>query len=335
MEKKKEDIILRDWLSFTSKKHTPQEIINALGLSDLPWQETKGARGYRDRYYFGCISIHYNGREDMGVWCEMSGQGCRNFEQFSKLPNKWDDLFKFITDNNLHVTRLDVAFDDHTGLLDIEQVANDIKCGNFISYMNFWEVICSSKGTSVQIGSPQSNTLIRIYDKAAERGYQDDTHWIRVELQLRDDRAQKFLDLNLTLGKAFAGVLMNYIRIVEPDEFDSNRSRWPTAGYWVTFLNGASRISVYTAPGADYNFKKLSRYVIDQIGNAISCLIDCVGVQDFLFMLNNRRCKKNPKYEDIVYQYHEMSAEWAEEVYKTYLRNEDEKRKKKRNTNFI
>lgn len=79
----KENIVLYDWLSFTSKNHTPEQMIEALGLTHCPWQETKGAHGYRDRKYFSCISVHYNGREDMGVWVEMSGQGCRTFESLS------------------------------------------------------------------------------------------------------------------------------------------------------------------------------------------------------------------------------------------------------------
>jgi len=106
-----ENIVLYDWLSFTSKSHSPEQLISALGLSHVPWTETKGARGYKDRKYFSCISIHYNGRADMGVWVEMSGQGCRTFE--SLLNVGWDNLFKFIRDNALKITRLDVAFDDH------------------------------------------------------------------------------------------------------------------------------------------------------------------------------------------------------------------------------
>ena len=105
-----ENVVLYDWLSFTTKQHTPEEVIEALGLSHCPWTETKGARGYRDRLYFGSISVHYNGREDMGVWCEMSGQGCRSFEDLSTLANKWDDVFHFIHSNALHITRLDVAY---------------------------------------------------------------------------------------------------------------------------------------------------------------------------------------------------------------------------------
>ena len=109
-----ENVVIYDWLSFTTKYHTPEEVIAALGLSHCPWTETTGARGYMDRKYFGCISVHYNGREDMGVWCEMSGQGSRNFEDLTTLPNKWKDIFQFIHGCSLHITRLDVAYDDHT-----------------------------------------------------------------------------------------------------------------------------------------------------------------------------------------------------------------------------
>ncbi len=61
MDGEKQNIVLYDWLSFTSKKHTPEELISAMGLSSCPWQEIKGAHGYRDRKYFSSISVHYNG----------------------------------------------------------------------------------------------------------------------------------------------------------------------------------------------------------------------------------------------------------------------------------
>ena len=41
-----ENVVLYDWFSFTTKKHTPEEVIAALGLSHCPWTEMKGARGF-------------------------------------------------------------------------------------------------------------------------------------------------------------------------------------------------------------------------------------------------------------------------------------------------
>ncbi|MCI8657649.1 MAG: replication initiation factor domain-containing protein [Oscillospiraceae bacterium] len=57
------------------------------------------------------------------------------------------------------MTRLDVAYDDHTGVLDIDQIAENVKLQHSISCMCYWEVMHSSKGTVCQIGSPKSKNL--------------------------------------------------------------------------------------------------------------------------------------------------------------------------------
>ena len=94
-----ENMVIYDWLSFTSKDLSPDQLIEILGLSHVSWILTKGARGYQDRKYFGSISVHYNGRADMGTWVEMSGQGCRTFESLSAVG--WDALFGAIRDDGL------------------------------------------------------------------------------------------------------------------------------------------------------------------------------------------------------------------------------------------
>lgn len=295
------DIVLYDWLSFTSKTHTPEDLIAALGLSSCPWQEIKGAHGYRDRKYFSCISIHYNGREDMGVWVEMSGQGCRTFETLSRVG--WDALFSFIDTNHLKITRLDVAFDDHSGILNIRDIVEDTQEGNFVSKSDYWETVLSSKGSTVQIGSPQSKVLVRIYDKARERRCSEGTHWVRVEIQLRDDRAIQFTKIPMSIGEAFSGVLLNYLRYVIPDDTDTNKWRWMMRPYWINMLEVVTPISIYTAPGIDYNIDRCREYVVNQAGNAIDCLIRIYGLNEFKAMVDHRPTSKNPKYEALVRQY--------------------------------
>lgn len=294
-----ENLVIYDWLSFTSKVHTPDQLIAALGLAHVPWTETKGARGYRDRKYFSCISIHYNGRSDMGVWVEMSGQGCRTFESLSKVG--WEGIFSFIRDNGLKITRLDVAYDDHIGILNIREIASDTQAGMYISKSDYWETVLSSKGTTVQIGSPQSKVLIRIYDKAAERGKTDE-HWIRVELQLRDDRAVQFTKIPLPIGQAFAGVLINYLRYVEPGE-DTNKWRWPMTEYWFNLVQDAEKISIYQTPGMEYNEERCKNYVINQAGNAIDACIQMYGLYEFEKMVQERKTAPNPKYELLIQQH--------------------------------
>lgn len=242
------NIILYDWLSFTCKTDDVQFIIDILGLKHVPWENIKGARGYQDRLYFNCISIHFNGRADMGVWCEMSGQGCRAFEELTSHEDKWDTLFYLIAEFNMNITRLDVAYDDHEGLLNIDEIIQDTRQKSYVSKSDYWEIIESSKGQSLQFGSPQSDVLIRVYDKARERNCEAGTHWVRCELQMRRERAISFTKLGLPIGKSYCGVVINYLRFVIPDDLDSNKWRWPIKPYWGDFLENADRISIYEAP---------------------------------------------------------------------------------------
>lgn len=294
------DLVLIDWLSITSKIHTQQQIIALLGMESATWTITKGAHGYKDRLYYNCISIHYNGSPDMGVWLEMSGQGCRCFETVGH--GDYDMLLELVMDNpqDMKVTRMDVAFDDHSGILDLQQICQDTRLQNYVAKATAWQVVESNKGAAVYIGSQQSDVLIRIYDKAAERNITDGSHWVRVELQLRRDRALEFSRLPGTIGERYAGVLVNYLRYVVPADDDSNKWRWPLTDYWADLIGAAAALSIYTKPGLEYNVLRCERYVYTQAGNAIDALIKCYGPEQFLDKLQKRCTRPNPKYTHMI-----------------------------------
>lgn len=303
-----ENKVIYDWVSITSKIHSSHGFIQLLGLDEegIIWEQVKGAHGYRDRLYWEKISIYYNGREDMGIWLEMSGQGCRAFESFGN--GDYEALFREVFNNpgDMRVTRLDVAFDDLEGLLDIEIVCEDARKAEYISKFRTGAAtygLGDDTGKSVLLGSRSSEALVRIYDKAAERGF-NDRHWIRVELQLRRERAAAFLRLTDPIGQCFAGVLVNYLRFVdEPSGFDTNRWRWPMKDYWRRLIDGAARIRLYEKPGADYNMINLENYVFQQAGGAIYTYLECYGVERFLEGLRHRGTQLNPKYKMILAQY--------------------------------
>ena len=298
-----ENIVLYDWVSITSKIHTPSEIISLLGLENVPWDTVKGAHGYLDRYYWNCISIHFNGSPEMGVWLELSGQGCRAFESVGH--GDYDFLFQLVKDNpnDMKITRLDIAFDDHTGILDMPILISDTLVGNYVSKANSWEVVQSNKGTCVVIGSRQSPVLIRIYDKAAERNIVDGSHWIRVELQLRDSRCLEFVLQPYDVGETFAGVILNYLRYVVPDLSDTNKWRWSLTDYWADLVGSACAISIYKKPGLEYNLSNCEDYVYKQAGNAINALLQIYDVETFLVKLRSRKVRMNPKYKQLVDKY--------------------------------
>lgn len=312
-----ENIVLFDWLSFTMKTSSPDDVIELLGLEHVTWQEKqKGARGYKRGLYFESISIFYDGREDMGCWCEMSGSGCRTYEDVAHY--KWPELFRRLEKALCNVTRLDIAFDDHTGVLDIVQIDADLRAGEFVSkaqkVQSEWSFDQSDgfTGRTIYIGSMSSRVLIRMYDKAAQLKIADE-HWIRVEIQLRGERAWEYIKQSTgDAGENWAGVLLNYIRFVDPDPYDSNRWRWPMKPYWSNLVQSAEAIKLFTNPGREYNEAKTKQFVFQHAGNAIAACREMYGDDGFWERLENRQTAPNPKYRAVVRNYLEEQAEKAD-----------------------
>lgn len=301
IQEKPENIILFDWLSITSKIHTEKDFKKLLGLDKVEWQCLKGVKGYLVRDYFEGISIHHGNAST--VWLEMSGKGCRAFESYGH--GDYNVLFDFCVSNSdcINVTRLDIAYDDHIGILNIDRICNDVRKQEYLSPCREWEVIESSKGKSCQVGSSASPVLVRIYDKAAERNIKDE-HWIRVELQLRDERAFEFVNhfFSFGLGDLYRGVLCNYLRFVVEDKHQTNRSRLKTKPYWDKLLNHCSKISLFVKPGLEYNLDRLDNYVFRQAGNAIDAALAIHGPVEFINLIEERTTKRNPKYKEVVFE---------------------------------
>ena len=310
--------IIYDYLSFTSKIHSTTAIIDMLGLQNVTFETIKGFYGYKDRLYYDGISIHYNGREDMGVCCEMSGKGCRTWEKYGN--SDYDGLFSEIlanySDNSdkrqMNLTRLDVAYDDFTGVLDLPQLCIETQLHNFVSRFKDWQVIFGNKGIAVNHGSNKSNVYIRIYDKRLEQNVQDlIDHWVRCELQIRKECAIGFIMLKDTIENKYFSTLNNYLRYIVPSESNESNSRiLDTAPYWLKFIQSADSKSIFHKPADNYSFDKLYSYVNNQLSGAISTYIDVVGVDQFLKdIAQARKGKKlNPKYQSIKDEYEAHGA---------------------------
>lgn len=295
-----ENCILIDWfaISFRDPLVTVHDIIKLLELSFGfdEWKQLPGRYHYHDRLSFGHISIYYNNIKpecDFPL-LEMSGQGCREFETFSKLG--FDRLFELAKDSEKYnMSRLDLAFDDFSGIFDINQIYEDYRSGNWVSKstrgQGSFDMHRREKdylGYSIMTGSKSSDLYMRIYDKAIERGYFDGRHWNRCELVLKQDRAYTFIRNPAPLGEKFRGVILNYFRFVKPSKKDSNRWRWKMREYWDNFLGTVEPISVFTPKTIEYNLPRLHHYVMEMAGNSVDTYIRCVGLYDFFDHLLKR-----------------------------------------------
>lgn len=306
----KENKLLIDWLSFTSKIHSPASMIDMLGLCGIRFQEIYGMQGYQSRYYFNGISIHYNSQRNEGVWVEMSGQGCRAFETYCSYDDGFLYLFEYFKQSpeDYHVTRLDVAYDDFEGVIPLESFARDILEKNYVSRFK-WEcinVICCPGylGYTINCGSHKSNLMFRVYDKAHEKKYrgEDYFHWNRFEIQMRDDRALNFIHQldEENLGDIFCGVIINYLRIVKPDKSDSNKRRWKMKKWFRDFINSAEKISLFTKCELDYNLAKCEDFVYGHCGNSLDALIEIKGIDTVLKELKERKPERSQKYIQLI-----------------------------------
>jgi len=267
------NVILYDWLSFSSKVHTVEQIMEIIGFTGASFQEIYGFYGYNKRITYEGVSILYDGHTpNMGIMLDMSGQGCRTFETLG--TGDWESLFDLIkhwqANKLMNITRLDIAYDDNEGVLDIAKISNDTEAGNYIAKTRNYEVIISSKGRTVTHGSKSSGVYIRIYDKAKERGHTDGRHWIRFELQLRDKNALGFIQNDTDIGIKFLGVVYNYLRYIIPNATDTNRRRWVNTDYWQNFIKSVEKIRIYQKPGIEYNERNLEVFVLRNSGNSIN-----------------------------------------------------------------
>jgi phage replication initiation protein len=318
---KYDELILFDWFSVTAKHVSAEGMIRLLGMEPAIFETTYGVRGYLHRLYYDGININFGGEGKEEVWLEMSGKGCRAFETYGH--GKWKLLFEeTLSEPEYHITRLDVAFDDHIGILDLKVLADNVHQGNYVTEFRKSGVIHEYAGGQEAItiyhGSPKSDVYFRIYDKAIERNREDEGHWVRFEIQLRDDHAKRFLDLMVlqNVGDVFAKTVNKYIRYVENPGADTNKRRWPVAGFWYRFISTSEKVKLYVAPGVDYNFDALEHYVVDMAGAAAAAYVKFVGLEAFMEKCDTKfKLTRNPKYHELLRKYELLTEkERGEEV---------------------
>lgn len=299
----KKNKVLYDWLTFTTKIHDVNSVVELLGLGDVVFKSFSGRYGYADRLSFEGIHILYNGRDDMGVCVEMSGSGCRSWETYGS--GDYDGIFSEIIENiaekSMNITRLDVAYDDFVGVLDLSYLMMAAQNGDYASRLQDIEVIYSNKGCSVCHGNRrESNVFIRIYDKKKERNRDDLDYWVRCEMKLKDSCAKGFIQLEGDIRKNYFDVMNNYLRYVVHSK-DKNKCQLAMSPEWLRFIESWETVSIFDRPGTDYNILKLDSYVRDQLSGALTTYIDVVGVDKFLGNILEARQGKslNPRYSAI------------------------------------
>jgi hypothetical protein len=310
-------------LCFYSKIHNEKEIITLLGLDKIPldiWESTYAFYGYSKRINFQGINVMFGGKNE-GVSVEMSDQGCRAYETFGN--GNYDEIFALIRQNfdndskkrKMRLARLDVAYDDFNKILNIDEFAKnsmDKQFGVGINYTTRFVsspkkkavVVILNEGLSLEFGSKKSDVFFRMYDKRVERHAADIEHWIRFEIQLRNNKAMGFINDPADIREKYFMVINEFIEYKKPSKTDTNKSRWQTAPFWKKFIETGGKIARFNKPGMEYNRDRLKKYVYEMAGGAVTAEALIVGTDKFCKELFETRAGKNkklnPKYQQII-----------------------------------
>lgn len=264
--------VLIDYLAFTFPVDRFSDISDIAIFLNMPiegFAEAKGGSGYLKRLVCGNIHLLYEGTPGMGYHIRFTGQGCREYEKIN--GGDWISFFKEILNKGGHFTRVDSAVDVYSGELDIEIIKDKIVRRDLVTRFSSTTCIESHDlsrpgidGFTVSFGRRSSDAMIRIYDKANEQHV--DYSWIRCELEVKNKRADKFISALIdgeSFGHVTASVIMNYLNFKDPS-FDSNKSRWSTSVFWLSFLDGVSRLAL-TIKAAERTIEKKKEWLYKQV----------------------------------------------------------------------
>lgn len=160
-------------------------------------------------------------------------------------------VIQWILKQDGHLTRLDCALDDRNSCVSLLTIKHAIKAGQCVTRADRMQRISSRSihkdtpsGETLYLGSPHSQTLLRVYNKRLESQAKQREDWqdygIRWELELKQDRAQvcgqvlSYLEDTDWL-EFMVGVLRGYVdfRATTHDEEDEFRYRAPLLDWWL------------------------------------------------------------------------------------------------------
>jgi len=294
-----------DWLEFTLPAdfllsnhfyslRTYLNIENAT-FKDVP----RGLIGYPHQKTYGIhddqVRILYGGSDKMGVHVIVSASCLKRCRGDIPLFINW------LLHHQASITRLDLAIDDYSETVTPEKCLTYLENGYakslFKSFrdMSGGTISGTTKrslrlGKTVYLGSPNSRTMVRIYDKGLEQiskhikqGYSCSPirPQTRIEIQLRHENAhitatlldhEKFKNI----GVVASSILGKYINFLSSSDQNQRKTRWKIASWWSNFLGTIEKIKI-SKPKAIFDYDRKLNWFKKQISPSFAALLNAYG----------------------------------------------------------
>ena len=271
--------IIFDYVKIKFKNYSANFIIKNLiksSESDYSVVVDRYIDGYEKAWlYFGenCFQILFNDTLDTpNVTLILSGEGCRilensqNWTTYSDWLKFWNSAYGF--EGNF--LRVDVAYNDCVGVLDIISMIQDIDSGNYISRFRTFEKQYSQKdglqAATLYCGGARSDLRFCVYEKAKEQFFKGKTQNLadcdiinRFEVRYKRSEAEWLIAAILkgySVVNLFYSTVLSYLELqknnsfnefilaetvpidfkIKPKEFDFKQAKYQLKKQWGAFL---------------------------------------------------------------------------------------------------
>ena len=255
--------------------------------------EDFGHYSYTEHYYIGDIFVYTSPDEEKGVLLELKGKGCRQFESYLLAQERsWYDFLMDALVNGGVMKRLDLAINDHTGMLDIPELTEKCRNEECVSVFRSFKSYASGElvkheeqdkagmGYTLYIGSLKSEVYFCVYEKSYEQyiklGIPIEEAPIknRFEIRLKNERAYYAVRDLLTYYDAERtafSIINRYVRFVDK-EADKKRSDWKLSVRWAWFIGENREPLKLTTKPEPYTLDRTLRWIQRQVDPTLKML---------------------------------------------------------------
>ena len=261
-----------DWLSFTVFGAVAELAAEWCALLGGGVALERAALGYSHAWQVlgsGRVLINPE-RSEMGCHIDLSSKALRRF------GGNVDQLVSVMLNENGKVTRLDLAVDTRQiAFSDLKRRVEGFE--GLVTHFQRWRngregTRHEAFDTTVYLGSPTSDAMVRFYDKARERGVTG--QWVRFEVQLRRERAHEVL-LAWFSGKSIVGMLRGVVDFRVPE--GKNQARWAVCDWWVRWLGAGDDVVRFTRTTSEKLIEEVRSWVLAQVAPSLALLLMADG----------------------------------------------------------
>ena len=255
--------------------------------------EDYGFYSYSEHYALGDIFVLCSHELDKGVLVELKGRGCRQFESYLLAQQRsWYEFFMDVLVAGGVMKRLDLAINDHTGMLDIPELTENCRNEECVSVFRSFKSYASGElvkheeqdkagmGYTLYIGSLKSEVYFCVYEKSYEQyiklGIPIEEAPIknRFEIRLKNERAYYAVRDLLTYYDAERtafSIINRYVRFVDK-EADKKRSDWKLSVRWAWFIGENREPLKLTTKPEPYTLDRTLRWIQRQVDPTLKML---------------------------------------------------------------